>query len=105
MSFLFYIYVMPLLYMSCRPVIIIMPPRCYYYAILVKICHAAPAPVRLVFTKRSLSPSLPLSHFRAEFGSPVFVFANHLPISAIFAIPAHIFHICSRLLDFYQANP
>lgn len=97
MPFLFYIYYASFIY--------VMPPRCYYYAILVIIIM--PPPLRYVMPSRHrslgfyqapLSPSLsPLSHFRAEFGSPVFCicqlscrFPPFSPFLLIFSISAPV---------------
>ena len=53
MPFLFYIYIMPLLYMSCRPVVIIMPSSLRYVM--------PPRHRSLGFYQAPLSPSLSFS--------------------------------------------
>ncbi len=70
-----------------------MPFLFYIYILcLFCICHVAPPPFAWFLPSAPslpLSLSLPLSHFRAEFGSPVFAFANYL------ADFRHFRHSCS----------
>ncbi len=91
MPFLFlYICYASFIYMSCRPVVIIMPSSLRY------VMPSCPRSLGF-YQALPLSPSLSLSHFRAEFGSPVFCicqlscrFRPFLPFLLIFSMSAPV---------------